>query len=243
LPAPTTAAVSRLPNIVLWAWQRPEDLSSIDPTKFGVAYLACHVRLTGDTVEYHWRDQKLSVPPKACLVPVLRIDTDAKCLPSFNEAQLEQVSRVVKNIAALPQTVQVQIDFDALVSERKFYRQLLNRLSSMTPLQIPISITALASWCLFDDWIKDLPVSEMVPMMFSLGQERNNILFYFRSGEDFRVPTCCQSLGLSLEDKEINQLMIPLMQRRNIRVRVYVFTKTAWTKEKIDAISALLGKR
>ncbi|HET6861920.1 MAG TPA: hypothetical protein VFH91_02705, partial [Pyrinomonadaceae bacterium] len=32
--------MSRVPQTVVWAWERPEDLKFIDPAKIGVAYLA-----------------------------------------------------------------------------------------------------------------------------------------------------------------------------------------------------------
>jgi hypothetical protein len=40
--------VSGLPRVILWAWDRSEDLSFIDPHKAGVAYLARTLYLEGD---------------------------------------------------------------------------------------------------------------------------------------------------------------------------------------------------
>ncbi|HKX29107.1 MAG TPA: hypothetical protein VJ302_15540, partial [Blastocatellia bacterium] len=36
---------SRPPRIVLWAWERPENLEFIDPGRIGVAFLARTIRL------------------------------------------------------------------------------------------------------------------------------------------------------------------------------------------------------
>ncbi|HNB24804.1 MAG TPA: hypothetical protein PKZ32_20450, partial [Candidatus Melainabacteria bacterium] len=105
-----------------------------------------------------------------------------------------------------------------------------------------ISITALASWCLFDNWIKDLPIDESVPMMFSLGRDREKVLLYIRKHHDFLDARANRSLGLSLEDTRVNELMIPIAQKRKIPVRVYVFTRTAWTEKKIQAVRSLLEK-
>ncbi|HEY9791642.1 MAG TPA: hypothetical protein V6D22_14660 [Candidatus Obscuribacterales bacterium] len=229
-----------LPPRVLWAWQRSEDLSYINPRDFGVAYLACHAVLTEDSVLEHWRDQPLHVPPDTVLSPVLRIDTSRNHAANLSEEQLWKLAKIVGRISALPRTAQVQIDFDAVETERPFYRRLLELVKKENP-QIRLSITALASWCIFDNWIKDLPVAETVPMLFSLGTERAKVLLYFRTCGDFLVTGCCKSLGLSLEDEEVNKLMIPKAKERTIAVRFYVFTKTAWNRKKYQTVRSMLS--
>jgi hypothetical protein len=45
---------------VLWAWERPEDLSFIDSNKFGVAFLQAQtLTLQGDDVTFSPRHQPL----------------------------------------------------------------------------------------------------------------------------------------------------------------------------------------
>lgn len=231
----------KMPDRVIWAWQRPENLEFLNPKEFAVAYLACRVLLTESTMKIHWRNQSLKLPPGAVLVPVVRVDADSHLKPSLNEQQLEELSKLIETVAQRPNIAEIQIDFDALESERDFYRKLLERLQRKLAGKVPISITALASWCLFDNWIRDLPVDETVPMMFSLGRDRQKILLYFREGKDFMVSGCCKSLGISLEDEEVNKVMIPLLKQRKIPVRVFAFTKTAWTAQKIQTLRNLLS--
>ncbi len=232
----------KLPQKVLWAWKRPEDLSRIDPHKFGVAYLACHIFLEGENVKWQSRNQPLKLPPHTVVVPTVRIDVVRSEKPALSQQQIEKLLRLIQKVASAPNAAQVQIDFDALESERSFYRSLLEQLRKTLPASMPISITALASWCLFDNWIKDLPIAESVPMMFSLGPERDKVLRYFRSHHDFIDERARRSLGLSLEDTGVNELMIPITQKRKIPVRVYVFTKTAWTEKKLQAVDSMLSK-
>ena len=232
----------RLPNTILWAWQRAEDLTQLDPHEFGVAYLACNLVLSGDMVRTHWRDQPLKLALETVIVPVIRIDIDRRHPPILSDEQADKIAAVMNRIAATPRAALVQIDFDALESERPFYRQLINRVRAALPSGMPLSITSLASWCLFDNWIKDLPVDETVPMMFSLGHDRQKVMQYFASHADFLVKSCCKSLGLSLEEPDVNQLMIPAARQRKIPVRVYVFTRTAWNDKKIEAVRSMLGK-
>lgn len=230
------------PNKILWAWKRAEDLSDIDPHQFGVAYLACHVFIDGDNIKWETRNQPLKLPPHTVVVPTVRIDVIRRQKPELSSQQIGKIAWHIQKAASVPNAAALQIDFDALQSERQFYRTLLEHLRKTLPSTIPISITALASWCLFDNWIKDLPIDEAVPMMFSLGREREKVLLYFQKHRDFLDERANRSLGLSLEDTSVNELMIPIAQRRKIPVRVYVFTKTAWTPKKIQAVKSLLGE-
>lgn len=230
-----------LPNKVIWAWQRPENLQFINPNEFGVAYLACRALLSENKVIYHWRNQSLHLPDKVVVVPTIRIDVDTKNAPKLSNEQIESLLKVIEQIAHRPGSAEIQIDFDARVTEREFYRKLLNALRQRTP-GVSISITALASWCLFDSWIKDLPVDETIPMMFSLGQERAKILYYLKTHKSFLFEGCCKSLGISIEDAEVNGIMIPLVKERKIPVRIFVFSKTAWNEKKIESVRKLLGE-
>src|SRR5258708_4017127 len=63
----------RLPHVILWAWERHEDLSFIDPRKVGVAYLAGTLYLRGDRVVIRPMRQPLIVPEDSFMIPVVRI--------------------------------------------------------------------------------------------------------------------------------------------------------------------------
>ena len=240
--APSKSAKPKLPNKILWAWKRAEDLSSIDPHEFAVAYLACHIFIDGEKVKWETRNQPLKIPPNTAVIPTVRIDIVRRNKPAFSNEQIEKISWHIHKAASAQNAAAIQIDFDALATERGFYRELLQRLRKTLPSTMPISITALASWCLFDNWIKDLPVDESVPMMFSLGRDREKVLMYLQKHHDFLDDRANRSLGLSLEDTGVNELMIPIAQKRKIPLRVYVFTRTAWTEKKIRAVKLLLGK-
>src|SRR5437868_2712929 len=68
--------LSALPRIFLWAWERPEDLTLIDPSRVGVAYLAGTIYLSDDLVHERPRMQPLLVPPGTDLIAVVRIESD-----------------------------------------------------------------------------------------------------------------------------------------------------------------------
>jgi len=241
LETPKADRLAHLPMKVLWAWKRAEDLTSMDSREFAVAYLAKHIFIDGENIKWQSRNQPLKLPANTQLIVTIRIDVIRRDKPAYSAKQIEEIARQIKLASQVPHTVQIQIDFDALASERQFYIDLLKSVRKTLPDNMPISITALASWCLYDNWIRELNVDETVPMMFSLGGERDKIMRYFRQNHDFIEPRAKRSLGLSLEDTRVNELMIPIVQRRKIPCRVYVFTRTAWTEEKIQSARAMLS--
>lgn len=225
-PAHPTAVAPGVPLRVLWAWERPEDLRSVDPRTTGVAFLAQTLELRGDAIRLRPRMQPLHVPDTGQLVAVTRIETHSSKLTA------QQRARAVDAIAAtakLPRVAAVQIDFDAVASERDFYRDLLKDLRLRLPAGMPLSITALASWCYYDDWIAGLPVDEAVPMLFRLGIDEREIRTRLAANEDFHEPLCRTSYGLSIDEPW------PALQPGR---RIYVFSPAPWTR---SAIAKLPG--
>jgi hypothetical protein len=70
-----THGMKAVPSLVLWAWERPEDLRFLDPTRAGVAFLAGTVRLGPKGMSYRPRLQLLQVARETRLVAVVRIET------------------------------------------------------------------------------------------------------------------------------------------------------------------------
>jgi hypothetical protein len=138
-------AVASTPHVTVWAWERDEDLSYIDPAEIDVAYFAGNIYVHGSLVSFRPRTQKLKLPKNAKTIPVFRIETIRRS------------------------SVSVQVDFDALEDERPFYKTLLRNLRQELEPSTKISITALASWLLADRWIERGSADEAVVMLFSIG--------------------------------------------------------------------------
>jgi hypothetical protein len=212
------------PRVFLWAWERPEKLDFIHPRKVGVAVLAKTILLQGRKVTVRPRLQPLQAPPQTSAIAVVRIESQrAEPLPN----QVPELAAEVSQLAETPGLAAIQIDFDAVTSERAFYRALLQEVRQRLPASVKLSITALVSWCLYDDWISVLPVDEAVPMLFRMGVERDAVLRYLRAGNDFRPRICRYSLGLSADE--------PLPALPSGR-RLYLFHPRPWTARSLDAI-------
>lgn len=213
-----------MPKKVLWAWERPEDLRFADPNEFGVAFLAQRLVLQGDEIIYNPRRNPLEVAPGAYIIAATRIETikEGGKRPSFSTAQQTRLVSLIKNTLELPNVRAVQIDFDAVASERKFYRSMMQELRPQLPENTPLTMTSLASWCVGDTWFNDFPVDEAVPMAFEMGADAETIKDFLRKGNDWREPLCRGSYGISVDD--------PLAAELKEGRRIYYFKNSGWTK-------------
>jgi Protein of unknown function (DUF3142) len=219
-------SASAMPAIILWAWERPEDLRFIDPETTAVAFLSKTVTLSGDSVIAKPRLQPLQLPAGVKVIPVVRIESDRKERPSLSVRQLDETTDQIRSVVAVSNRQTVQIDFDATFSQRQFYRSLLTKLRDSLPPDTHISITALASWCDGDNWLEDLPVNETVPMLFRMGVDRNSIS-YRLAGDGLSSTRCRDVAGISTDE--------PVAGLPRI-ARLYVFNPEPWTRESVKAV-------
>lgn len=207
-----------LPPVIVWAWERPEDLRFVNPQETGVAYLAKTITLRGDKVVVRPRLQPLQLAPGTKVVAVVRIETDRTQVPSLSSAQLQQTAREIRDSSG---SSVVQIDFDATVSERNFYRELLRAVRHDLPGSVSLSITALASWCAGDDWLHDLPIDEAVPMLFRLGVDESRFQRRLETGQTFESRRCRNAAGVSTDEP----VKTPAVDR------LYIFNPKPWSKD------------
>jgi hypothetical protein len=209
-------------------------LRFLDPQTEGVAFLASSVELQPDAVQVHPRMQPLLLPAGIQLVAVVRIYSNSSAPAALNEQQFSETLQTLLQVTHEPRVIALQIDFDARSSERAFYSRLLKELRRQLGSAYPISITALASWCIGDRWIRDLPVNEAVPMIFSMGPEEALIRHYLSSVDTFPEPLCRGSLGISTGEWWPNPV--------HTRTRVYVFSSTAWTRAAVESLRSRIHR-
>jgi hypothetical protein len=210
--------MAHLPRNTLWVWERPENLQDMDASTTAIAYLDQTVFI-GATISSKPRAQSIVYPTGTVLIPVVRIEV----LPSAKlDADAEkQVTALLLRSTHRPGIAALQIDFDATRSQRGFYREILRGLRQQMPASLPLSMTALASWCSYDDWIGALPVDEAVPMFFRMEPDRRRAwagLPVFK----VREPICMQSVGVSTHE--------PWPQDTTGK-RVYIFADRGWQSD------------
>jgi hypothetical protein len=208
------------PGLVLWAWERPEDLTFLTGSRTAVAFLASTIRLEGSGAAVRPRRQPLRVSPETPLVAVVRVERARERLTSPTAVQRAAVVAAAVEAAELPRVSELQLDWDAVTSERDAYTEILEELRRRLP-HLRLSITALASWCFGDPWISGLPIDEAVPMLFEMGPDGPSIRRALARGLDFRLPLCRSSVGLSIRE---------LPGRLPPERRLWLFHAQPWTE-------------
>jgi hypothetical protein len=217
--------MSALPRITLWTWERREDLRSVDAATTAVAYLDRTILVSAAGVVVKPQRQTLLLPGAKELsrIAVVRIETTTDA--ALNEASSEMVAAAVAGSAGASLAA-LQIDFDARKSEREWYRTVLTRVRAQIPAAMPLSMTALASWCSYDNaWMVGLPVDEAVPMLFRMEPDRRRAAMMGLSDRDeftIREPLCQDSVGISTRER---------WPRDVAAKRAYVFPDAGWQRD------------
>lgn len=228
-PARRAARMDRLPRITVWAWERREDLRAVDPATTAVALLERTVVLDARGMAVVPRRQALLLPASDALVriAVVRLETGPGAV--LNEDSARAVAAAMVEAANEEGVAALQVDFDARRSERSWYAGVLRKVRSAMPAAMPLSMTALASWCSYDGgWIERLPVDEAVPMLFRMEPDRRRVaaaggLAAVDAVQDFaiREPLCMGSVGISTTEAWPS----------TAGLRVYVFPDRGWQRD------------
>jgi hypothetical protein len=197
-----------LPHTFVWAWERPEDLRFLDPHTTGIAFLDRTVFLDAGEVSVRPRFQPLRYPAGAALMAVVRVEPRRLPLP-WPQIAADAIAEASHGTALRA----LQVDFDATLSQRAFYRDVLKELRRRVPAQMPLSMTALASWCQSDNWIAGLPVAEAVPMLFRMGPGQH-------AARSFRPELCRSSVGVSTDEP---------LGAPPVAARIYLFNPRPWS--------------
>jgi hypothetical protein len=253
----TQGRTNNLPGIIFWAWERPEDLRFLNPGQDGVAFLAKTIYLPSpgvapretSTAEFIVRPrlQPLRIAPGTTLIAVARIETPplhapVSTTPAISPETRERIASEIAALQNIPAVSAIQIDFDATSSQHAFYSTLLQVVRRKLAPAIPLSITALASWCIGDRWLDQLPpdtIDEAVPMLFRMGPDSASVARFLRAGEEFPVAACRDTLGLSTDEQVSHDLLtrrfagMPAAWRQK---RIYIFAPHAWTASAANSI-------
>jgi hypothetical protein len=212
---PASSLPDSFPTVILWAWEAPQDLRFLNPAdNTAIAFLDRTVFLHPQGVRSVPRLQPLRYWPGLHRIAVARMESLQKQLPPPREAAtaVAQTALVHDRISAL------QIDFDARQSERGWYVSFLRELRRQVSATIPITITALESWCeeRRRPWIDtSLPIADATPMLFRMGTDED------RTPIRFPVSMCNASAGVSTDEMPER---IPRAARR-----IYIFHPGSWT--------------
>lgn len=253
-----SGGTSNLPAVIFWAWERPEDLRFLPPHQAGVAFLAKTIYLQPPPTDSAGLSPSFSVRPRfqplriavgTPLVAVIRMETpppprlsslqqnrSSLNVFTYSNAQRTLLASEIASTKSIPGVSAIQIDFDAPSSAHTFYAALLQDVRRKLPASLPLSITALASWCIGDPWLSQLPpgtVDEAIPMLFRMGTDAANVAKFLHANDDFPVAVCQSSLGLSTDETLSHDLLTGTLSSTTFdprAKRVYIFAPRAWTQ-------------
>lgn len=211
-------------KIYVWAWERPEDLGFLSNIgDNNIVYYAGGIVIKNGRLDIQPRINNLLTTQTARLIPVIRID-NFDTSSALTDILLQKVEDFILTVCKHQGAVGCQIDFDARTSERVIYAKLLDSIKRRLPENVPLSITALVSWCDEFSWLNDTTIDFAVPMFYRLGSDRERIQ-NDRVGSTFmKSPKCQNAVGLSTDEA------IPA--KKYIRGKdIYLFNNQPWTKE------------
>lgn len=210
---------ARAEPLVLWAWERPEDLRFAGG-EAEVAVQTGFIELSGDRLIVRGRRFPLVAVPGQVTTAVVHVQIDPRRRLVWTPARETQVAEAVLRLARRPGVQRLQLDFEVRASERPILLAVLQKIRAGLPQGVLFSMTALASWCDTETWLADAPVDEIVPMLFRMGPGGEPLKARLAAGGDFANPRCRTALAVSTDT--------PLARAPAGR-RVYLFNPRSWT--------------
>ena len=210
--------------LVLWAWERPEDLR-FARGRAEVAVESGSIVLDGEAVEARGRRFPLLVaePPTTSVVHV-EIRRDRPLV--WNAAMRATAAAAILHYATRLPVRRVQVDFEVRASERAILLDILGDVRRALPRGTLLSMTALASWC-GENWLAGAPIDEVVPMLFRMGRGGEDVRAILAEGGDLRHDRCRGALGVAVGTP---------VPRAPPGRRVYLFDPRSWTPRDFAAV-------
>ncbi|MBU6452878.1 MAG: DUF3142 domain-containing protein [Cyanobacteria bacterium REEB67] len=237
------------PAVVFWSWQHNDDLASIDKNDTGVSYFVGRIvidslRQPGSPLAFERSLSPLSAPVGVYREAALRIEIkklEAKCADEIARTLAQMVIR--EALKGPVRVDSIQIDFDAARDQRAFYKSFIVELRKRLPVDMHLSITALASWCLGDNWLAqaDLPVDMVVPMFFSMGPASDAIKMRINK-RGLPPATLAGQIapGFSLNEPAV---IAAFGSRLKDFKTVYLFSSSGWNKMRVDKVKKLIERK
>lgn len=225
-------------RLTVWSWDYPQDLTFIKSGTADIAYYAGTMYLHEGRLFFQERARckPLKIASGVSAYPVIRIETEGKAGEISNQDEIiTGISRAVLQLEkrSKGKSKKVQIDFDARESEREFYIALLKTLRTKLSPDTRLEITALASWCSGDSFIKDGLCDRQIPMLFSMGAEEKVKEKASKKTEAILShidKARFKTIGLRVNEPQTNQAIKASGLLAN-STDLYLFSSTPWTKE------------
>ncbi|MDQ0464843.1 hypothetical protein QO010_002627 [Caulobacter ginsengisoli] len=230
LSGAASPADPRRAALVLWAWDRPEDLRFAQPGD-EVAAVVGVITLSGEAVVARGRTVALKLPPGVRRTAVVHVEIDPHNPAAWTPRQRAAAAAAVLAYSDLGWEA-AQVDFEVRASQRPILLDLLTDVRAGLPSGQRLSMTALASWCDTEQWMSQAPVDEVVPMLFRMGPGGQGLRRRLEAGGDLREPRCRAAMGMAVDQ--------PLSRLPPGR-RLYLFNPRPWSQPALDETRARIA--
>ena len=225
-PASATEVASSLTHGVAWIWPDSNGPKRGDAVSYPeAAVLIESLMLRNGIAQHGGRTSSLNLPTDVRILPVIHVEVGEDEPAQFTEAQITAVLAAVRRQAGVAASGAgwLQLDFEAPARQREAYRALVTSIRQALPASVRLSVTALAHWCTQGNWLDQLPVDEVVPMLYRLGPHAGHWRDLFTKDSSSLAQRCRGSaLGFATNDPP----SLELLQRTP---RPYWFDETAWS--------------
>ena len=222
--------------VILWVWERPENLYFLKDKNVTFAYLSGTVTKTNDGLVYYPRRQPLRIPDNNKTISVVRIEDKSDKYGFNDEDQKEMSDFIVESCQEKKSNISCQIDFDATKSQIDFYKKLVVEVREKLSKDINLSLTSLVSWCTISSpWFEELPIDEIVPMFFRLGKDDNLYWRKIKNGDLKLHPICQKAVGVATDEFLPNKIYLE-------NKPIYIFNNKYWIQSDWDIIKANILK-
>lgn len=229
-PALPAEVSTSLAHGVAWIWPNsngPKQVGSDAAPYREAAVLVASLVLRARSVEHGGRTQSLNLPDGVRVVPVVHVESAEDAPDDITPTQREAIVATVRRLAstATPGAGAglLQLDFEAPARQREAYRALVTAIRAALPADVRLSVTALVHWCTQGDWLDQLPVDEVVPMLYRLGSHASDWRRRFAQ-DDAGLARRCRgpALGFATNDPPPSALLVRT-------TRAYWFDEAAWS--------------
>ncbi|MBP9867143.1 MAG: hypothetical protein KBC41_03660 [Candidatus Pacebacteria bacterium] len=218
-------------KIIIWVWERNENLTFLNRDTV-VAYYAGSVILENGRMVISKRVQPLKLNSDTEIIPVIRID-NFDTVKELTAPRMKQVEDFIIQTCDQNLVVGCQIDFDVKSSERDVYKVLISSVRERLPKNLPLSMTALVSWCDTYSWINDTKIDFAVPMFYRLGSDEQMIRGGYTGKTFMESPKCSSAIGVTTDE--------PIPKAKYIGNRdIYIFNPHSWTESELKRILKII---
>lgn len=217
---------ARAARLIVWAWERPEDLRVLPPG-VEVAAQTGFISLSGARVVARGRRFPLLARPEQVTTHLVHVQIDPRAPLAWTPAMRERTVAAILAYGLATPAKRVQVDFEVRASQRSVLLDVLHDVRAGLPQETQLSMTALADWCDTESWVATAPVDEIAPMLFRMGRAGAPLRARLSAGGDFALERCHGALAISTDT--------PIPRAPGGR-RVYLFNPRTWTAAAFETI-------